>query len=135
MITKRLGELLIEQGLISQEQLDESLEMQKMFPDQTVGQLLCRLGFIRESDLSLVLDQKNKRRKLADILLKDGLVDQQQLAQARDLSRKNDILLERALLKLQIIDEEQLARAVATSLTCRMSKSTPFLLILVCPDI
>lgn len=114
MITKRLGELLIEQGLISQEQLDESLEMQKMFPDQTVGQLLCRLGFIRESDLSLVLDQKNKRRKLADILLKDGLVDQQQLVQARDLSRKNDIPLERALLKLQIIDEEQLARAVAS---------------------
>lgn len=114
MITKRLGELLIEQGLISQEQLDESLEMQKMFPDQTVGQLLCRLGFIRESDLSLVLDQKNKRRKLADILVKEGMVDQQQLAQARDLSRKNDIPLERALLKLQIIDEEQLARAVAS---------------------
>ena len=71
MITKRLGELLIEQGLISQEQLDEALEMQKMYPDQTVGQLLCRLGYIRESDLSLVLDQKNKRRKLADILLKE----------------------------------------------------------------
>ncbi len=114
MITKRLGELLIEQGLISQEQLDEALEMQKMYPDQTVGQLLCRLGYIRESDLSLVLDQKNKRRKLADILLKEGMLDQQKLAQARGLSRQNDIPLERALLKLRIIDEEQLARAVAS---------------------
>jgi type II secretory ATPase GspE/PulE/Tfp pilus assembly ATPase PilB-like protein len=114
MITKRLGELLIEQGLISQEQLDEALEMQKMFPDQTVGQLLCRLGYIRESDLSLVLDQKNKRRKLADILLKEGMLDQQKLSQARDLSRQNDIPLERALLKLHLIDEEQLARAVAS---------------------
>lgn len=114
MITKRLGELLIEQGLISQDQLDEALEMQKMFPDQTVGQLLCRLGYIRESDLSLVLDQKNKRRKLADILLKEGMIDQQKLSQARDLSRQNDIPLERALLKLRSIDEEQLARAVAS---------------------
>lgn len=113
MITKRLGELLIEQGLISQEQLDEALEMQKMFPDQTVGQLLCRLGYIRESDLSLVLDQKNKRRKLADILLKEGVIDQQKLSQARELSRQNDIPLERALLKLRFIDEEQLARSVA----------------------
>jgi len=113
MITKRLGELLIEQGLISQEQLDEALEMQKMFPDQTVGQLLCRLGYIRESDLSLVLDQKNKRRKLADILLKEGMIDQQKLSQARELSRQNDIPLERALLKLRFIDEEQLARSVA----------------------
>ncbi|MDD2502042.1 MAG: pilus assembly protein PilB, partial [Geobacter sp.] len=101
MITKRLGELLIEQGLISQEQLDEALDMQKMFPDQTVGQLLCRLGYIRESDLSLVLDQKNKRRKLADIMLKEGLLDQQKLSQARELSRQNDIPLERALLKLR----------------------------------
>jgi len=114
MITKRLGELLIEQGLINQEQLDEALEMQKMFPDQTIGQLLCRLGYIRESDLSLVLDQKNKRRKLADILLKEGVIDQQKLAQARDLSRQNDIPLERSLLKLHFIDEEQLARSVAT---------------------
>ncbi|QOX78675.1 Flp pilus assembly complex ATPase component TadA [Trichlorobacter lovleyi] len=114
MITKRLGELLIEQGHISQEQLDEALEMQKMFPDQTVGQLLCRLGYIRESDLSLVLDQKNKRRKLADILLKEGVIDQQKLSQARELSRQNDIPLERALLKLRFIDEEQLARSVAT---------------------
>lgn len=114
MITKRLGELLIEQGHISQEQLDEALEMQKMFPDQTVGQLLCRLGYIRESDLSLVLDQKNKRRKLADILLKEGVIEQQKLSQARELSRQNDIPLERALLKLRFIDEEQLARSVAT---------------------
>lgn len=114
MITKRLGELLIEQGLITQEQLDEALDMQKMFPDQTIGQFLCRLGYIRESDLSLVLDQKNKRRTLADILLKEGLVDQQKLAQTRELSRQNDITLERALLKLRFIDEEQLARTVAT---------------------
>jgi type II secretory ATPase GspE/PulE/Tfp pilus assembly ATPase PilB-like protein len=113
MITKRLGELLIEQGLITQEQLDEALEMQKMFPDQTIGQFLCRLGYIRESDLSLVLDQKNKRRKLADILLKEGLLDQQKLSQARELSRLNDIPLERALLKLRFVDEEQLARSVA----------------------
>ena len=113
MITKRLGELLIEQGLISQEQLEQALEMQKMFPDQTIGQLLCRLGYIRESDLSLVLDQKNKRRKLADILLKEGALDQQKLSQARELSRQNDIPLERALLKLRFIDEEQLARSVA----------------------
>lgn len=113
MITKRLGELLIEQGLISHEQLDEALEMQKKFPDQTVGQLMCRLGFIREGDLSLVLDQKNKRRKLSDILLKEGVIDPQKLTQARELSRQNDISLERALLKLRIIDEEQLARSVA----------------------
>ncbi len=113
MITKKIGELLIEQGLISQGQLDEALEMQKNFPDQTIGQVLCRLGHIREADLSLVLDQKNKRRTLADIILKEGIADQQKLTQAKDLSRQHDIPFERALLKLGLIDEERLARAVA----------------------
>ncbi len=111
---KRIGELLIEQELISQEQLQEALELQKVFPDQTVGQLLCKLGFIKESDLSCVLDQKNKRRKLIDILLKNGLVDQRKISHAREIGQQSGISLERALLKLRYIDEEQMAQNVAT---------------------
>lgn len=114
MKPKKLGELLIEQGLISQQQLDEALEMQGKYPDQTVGQLLCRLGYIRESDLSLVLDQENKRRDLTEILLKEQLIDLQKLRQARELGQQSDISLEKALLKLRFLTEEQLARAVAT---------------------
>src|SRR6185369_3028073 len=79
MSAKRVGELLIEQNLISPENLQEALELQKVFPDLTIGQLLCKLGFIKESDLGLVLDHKNKRQKLTDILLKGGLIDQQKL--------------------------------------------------------
>lgn len=112
--SKKVGELLIEQKLISQEQLLEALELQKVFPDQPVGQLLCKLGFIKESDLSFVLDQKNKRRKLADILLKNELIDQQKISHAREVSKQNGISLERALLKLRYVDEEQMAQAVAS---------------------
>ncbi len=114
MSVKKVGELLIEQNLISQEHLDEALELQKVFPDQAIGQLLCKLGFVKESDLSFVLDQKNKRRKLSDILLKSGLVDQQKLSHAREVSKQSGISLERALLKLRYIDEEQMSQAVAT---------------------
>ena len=113
MVDKPLGELLIEHGLIRQEQLSEALDVQKKFPDLTVGQLLCRLGYVRDADLSLVLDQKNKRRKLEEIFLLEGILDADKISQGKDLSRKNDISLEAALLKLRHIDEEQLARAVA----------------------
>ncbi len=113
MITKRLGELLIEQGLITQEQLDEALQLQTSFPDQTIGQLLSRLGYIGEGDLSLVLDQKQKRPKLSEILLKRGAITPQQLTQARELSRQHDIPLEQALRKLRLVDDEQLAQALA----------------------
>lgn len=110
---KKVGELLVEQQLISVDQLQEALELQKVFPDQPVGQLLCRLGFIKESDLSYVLDQKNKRRKLSDLLLKNGLLDSQKTSHAREVSKQNGITFEQALLKLRYIDEEQLAQAVA----------------------
>jgi type II secretory ATPase GspE/PulE/Tfp pilus assembly ATPase PilB-like protein len=114
MSVKKVGELLIEQKLISPEQLQEALELQLVFPDQPIGQLLCKLGFIKESDLSFVLDQKNKRRKLTDILLKGELIDQQKLSHAREVSKQSVITLEKALLKLRYIDEEQMAQAVAS---------------------
>ncbi|OGR29944.1 MAG: pilus assembly protein PilB [Desulfuromonadaceae bacterium GWB2_53_15] len=113
MAVKRVGELLVEQNLITQEQLGEALELQKVFPDQAIGQLLCKLGFIKESDLSLMLDQKNKRRKLSDILLKSGIVDPQKIAHAREISKQSDITFDKALLKLRYVEEEELAKAVA----------------------
>lgn len=114
MNIKLVGELLIEQKLITQEQLLEALVLQKVFPDQPVGQLLCKLGFIKESDLSMVLDQKNKRRKLTDILLAGGHIDQQKISHAREVGKQNSISLEKALLKLGYVDEELLSKAVAS---------------------
>lgn len=113
MSIRKVGELLVEQKLITQEQLLEALDLQKVFPDQPVGQLLCKLGFIKESDLSFVLDQKNKRRKLTDILLGNGLVDQQKMSHAREVGKQNNISVEKALLKLNYIDEESLSRVIA----------------------
>lgn len=114
MSVKKIGELLVEQNLITKEQQLEALELQKVFPDQPIGQLLCKLGFLKESDLSFVLDQKNKRRKLADILLEGGLLDQQKLSHAREVGKQSSMSLERALLKLRYVDEESLAKAVAS---------------------
>lgn len=114
MNIKKVGELLVEQKLITQEHLLEALDLQKLFPDQPVGQLLCKLGFIKESDLSSLLDQKNKRRKLADILLERGLIDQQKLSHAREVGKQNNISLEKALLKLNYVDEESLSKTIAS---------------------
>lgn len=113
MDVKKVGELLVERKLITQEHLLEALDLQKVFPGQPVGQLLCKLGFIKESDLSFVLDQKNKRRKLADILLTNGIIDQQKISHAREVGKHNGISLEKALLKLNYVDEESLSKTIA----------------------
>ncbi|MBK5273481.1 MAG: Flp pilus assembly complex ATPase component TadA [Desulfuromonadales bacterium] len=114
MDEKKVGELLIEQNLISTDQLQEALELQNVFPDLQIGQLLCKLGFVKESDLGFVLDQKNKRRKLTDILLQAERINNQQLSHALEISRQNKITLEKALLKLRYVDEEQMAQALAS---------------------
>ncbi len=114
MGVKKVGELLVEQQLITQDQLDEALDLQKLFPTQQVGQLLCKLGFIQESDLSNLLDQKDKRRKLGDILIGMGLIDEEKLVRAFEMGKRNNIPIGRALLQLKYIDEENLAKAVAS---------------------
>lgn len=111
---KKVGELLLDQELITQKQLDEALKLQKTMPDQTIGQLLCRMGYVREADLRLLLDQNDKRFDLREILLQDGLVTKKNLHLADELVRQHRIPLEAALLRLRLVDEEQLAQAVAT---------------------
>jgi len=113
MSQKKVGEILVENRLITEDQLAEALELQKVFPDQPVGQLLCKLGFLSESELSYILEQTGKRQKLGDILLREGLIDQERLTQARNVAKRDGISLDRALRKLRLVEEEPLAKAVA----------------------
>ena len=114
MSVKRVGDLLVEHDLITQEQLNEALDLHKLFPTQQVGQLLCKLGHIHESDLSSFLDQSDKRRKLGDVMLAMGLIDQEKLDNASDLSKRDGISIGKAVLQLKYVDEENLAKAIAS---------------------
>lgn len=113
MSAKKVGEILVENRLISEDQLREALELQKVFPDQPVGRLLCKLGFLSENELSYILEQTGKRQKLGDILLRERLIDQERLDQARAVVKRDGITFERALRKLRFVEEEPLAKAVA----------------------
>jgi len=113
MVKKKLGEILLESNLITDSQLSEALELQKSFPGETIGRLLCRLGFLKEADLNYILEQTGKRKKLVDILLADGLLNEGQLEQARASSKKDTIPLGKSLVKLGFLTEEQLARTVS----------------------
>ena len=50
----RLGELLLQERLITQAQLEESLETQVIYGGR-LGTNLCELGFLKEADLARVL--------------------------------------------------------------------------------
>lgn len=53
-ITKRIGEILLERGLISHDQLDRGLARQKE-KGGLLGQILIELGFITEEEVALAL--------------------------------------------------------------------------------
>lgn len=56
---KRLGEMLIDDGLITKEQLDEALNLQKQSTEKVpVGELLVQLGYLSEEGLALTLSKK-----------------------------------------------------------------------------
>lgn len=113
MSVKKLGELLIEKKLITAEQFAKALETQKANPELPLGQLLCQMGFLKSADLQYVLDHNNKRQKLGEILVAKNLIDGNRLKSALELSQTQKIPLGRALIKQNIIQEEQLSRAIA----------------------
>ena len=54
LITKRLGEVLLERGVISHEQLDQALAHQQA-QGGLMGQILIQLGFTTEEEVALAL--------------------------------------------------------------------------------
>ena len=54
LITKRIGEVLRERGMITQHQLEKALEHQKQ-QGGLMGQILIQLGFVSEEEIALAL--------------------------------------------------------------------------------
>ena len=68
---KRLGELLLEKGLITEEQCQRALDVQKK-SGKRLGQTIIELGFVKEEELLQVL---SKQMALPHIWLRKGLID------------------------------------------------------------
>jgi len=54
IINKQLGELLIERGIINDQQLEKALNLQKE-KGGLIGELLVELGFVKEEDIAQAL--------------------------------------------------------------------------------
>ncbi|MDO8536156.1 MAG: hypothetical protein Q7S30_04025 [Candidatus Omnitrophota bacterium] len=54
LITKQLGELLLEKGIITQVQLDKAMKIQKE-KGGLIGQIFVMLGYVKEEEIAQVL--------------------------------------------------------------------------------
>jgi len=60
-LTKRLGEILVEQGSLSQEKLEEALQIQGA-DSRMIGQILLSRGYVKRHHIDIALAKQKKMR-------------------------------------------------------------------------
>ena len=104
----RLGDVLIGQGYLTEEQLQEALDIQRM----KLGDVLVESGYITREQLAhALLDQQRKaHRKLGEVLLDLGYATAQDIKWG--LSRLNR-KLGRILVEMELIRDDDLRKILA----------------------
>jgi type IV pilus assembly protein PilB len=115
--TPLLGDLLLKAGLITKVQLQEALHLQATRKHHTpLGQVFVELHLITRKQLDSILDSSRKRSPLGQILLKAGVLDQPQLDQVLQYHKTHKVRLGQAVLRLNLITEDNLKEALAAQL-------------------
>jgi type IV pilus assembly protein PilB len=120
----KLGEILIKEGFLTEEQLAECLGFQKAKEGYVpLGEILVGSGYIPRQELRHILRKYRKRMKLGEVLLTLGLIDEPQLTKALVLQKEKGKRLGELLVEMGIISEEQLISALSEHLD--LPKITP----------
>ena len=112
---KKIGEILIEKGLISEGDLGGLIEAQQNARKVTLGDILVAGKYITEEDLAEALEeQKNTPgKKLGQILVDMGKLDYEQIDQAvKDQEEKRETKLGEFLVKSKIGAPDKVAIAL-----------------------
>lgn len=115
--SRKIGEILIEEGLITIDQFQNALKYQKKLKKHMpIGQILINQKAITQKMLSFVLDRFKKRIRLGDLLIKSGVLTKQQLEVALKHQKKMGIRLGDALVELNFITEHVMKQTLCTQL-------------------
>jgi type IV pilus assembly protein PilB len=113
----RLGELLVQQGLVTEAQLTRALARQKVQGDRvTLGQIFVSQQILTQQQLDAVLDMFGKRPQLGDVLLRHGTITREQLDHARAVQKKTHAALGKTLIELRYVDDAAVRQALAMQL-------------------
>ncbi len=115
---KKLGEILIAQGIINEEQLLFALQEHRR-TGLSLGMVLVKLGYITEEELTSVLGQQiqlNQRKRIGEVLLEQGLITEHQLQKGLEEQQKTGMKLGKCLVKLGYISETKLVDVLSAQL-------------------
>jgi type IV pilus assembly protein PilB len=114
---KKLGQLLVHDRLITEQQLEQALtEQARQSAYKPLGEILKELGFISRRDLQNVLARYRKQIPLGELLLKLGVISREQLDEALALQKQSKQRLGLVLMEKGFVKKSRLAEAIALQL-------------------
>ncbi|GAB0057145.1 hypothetical protein SIID45300_01468 [Candidatus Magnetaquicoccaceae bacterium FCR-1] len=111
----RLGDVLVESGLISAEQLRLSLAHQEK-TGAKLGEALVHLGFVTEQALQNFLNRQRQKLRIGDKLVEAKVISSEQLQAALAEQKRSGKKLGQSLAQLGILSELQFAEFLANQL-------------------
>ncbi len=82
-----LGQALVEKGIITPAELDGALSIQQSRKNEYLGEILHAMGISQEK-INKALDCLNKRRRVGDLLIDQGLISPENLDRALEEQKK-----------------------------------------------
>lgn len=115
--SRKIGEILIKEGLITIGQFQNALKyQQKLKKHMPMGQILVNQKAITQKMLNFVLNRFQKRIRLGDLLIQSGVLTKQQLEVGLKHQKEMGIRLGEALVKLNFITEQVMKQTLCTQL-------------------
>ena len=105
-----LGTFLLDRGVITAEQLDEAIQVQRE-SNVLLGVLSLREGYLKPAQLEDLLESQQKaNRKFGEFAREKGYLTEEQLSALLKLQAENHVLLGQALLRKGYLTEAALLR-------------------------
>jgi type IV pilus assembly protein PilB len=113
----RLGQLLVEERLITARQLESALKEQASRAAYIpLGKVLVERGLVTQKQVSLVLERSEKRPRLGDVLLRNGSITPERLEEALAEQRSRHRPLGQLLVQLGYVTDEAMRQALGIQL-------------------
>ena len=113
--TSKIGELLLRQGVIDEDQLKHAMSEHER-TGLALAKILVRLGMVSEEVLTNILGvqmRNSTRMRIGELLLKHGFITEEQLNKALEEQKRTGQRLGRTLVTLGYMSEERLVEILS----------------------
>ncbi len=113
----RIGELLVQEGLLTEKQLQEAVSKQYKKTTYTpLGEVCVQMKFISKAQLQDVLKKYQKRLNLGTLLVQMGMISHEEVEQALEIQKDEGKKLGRILIEQGYITESNLINTLSVQL-------------------